>query len=335
MSRPTLPPATDGTPAIAIVVPTHNRADLLPRLFTGLDAQAAVDGIEIVVVNDASTDDTRSVLDDLARDAAVPVQVIHLARNAGPATARNVGWRATTASVVAFTDDDCVPQPGWLAALAAATDTVDMAQGRTLPDPEQREHQGPFSRTLDVASEDGYYQTCNIAYRRDVLERMDGFHEAFRFPAGEDTDFAWRAKEAGASSSFVPEAVVFHDVPRSSLRRAIRDSWRWQSVALAAKRHPGLREKFTWRFIWRPSHVWVLGVLLGVIGVASEPGLWSEWAFFGAMVVAYAVYRGALAPLPGTGPRSRWAVVPGAFLVDAAELIACLWGSIRHRTLVL
>jgi GT2 family glycosyltransferase len=321
-------------PLIAVVVPTHNRATLLPRLVAALEAQRGVSHFEVIMVDDSSTDGTWEALTNLTASAKVTIRCERLARNAGPATARNVGWRASTATVVAFTDDDCVPQPGWLAALLAATDTADVVQGRTIPDPTQLDRLGPFSRTLDVASEDGYYQTCNIAYRRDLLERLDGFHEQFRFPAGEDTDLAWRAKEAGATTTFAREAVVHHDVRPSSFSVAVRDSWRWQSVALAVRRHPRLREAFAARYLWRPSHGYVLTALAGAATIAMARRSSLGKLAGGALIAPYVHYRVVTAPLPGAGPRRRWLLLPGAFIVDAAEVTACLVGSARHGTVV-
>jgi glycosyltransferase involved in cell wall biosynthesis len=157
------------SPAIAVVVPTHDRAHLLPRLVACLEAQRDVSAFEVVIVDDASTDDTPRVLAALVGRSALTMRVERLASNAGPATARNVGWRATSAPLVAFTDDDCLPQPQWLARLLAAADAADIVQGRTLPEPSQRERAGPFSRLLVVGHETGFYRvrcTRRVSTRR-------------------------------------------------------------------------------------------------------------------------------------------------------------------------
>jgi GT2 family glycosyltransferase len=321
-------------PTAAVVVATYNRSGSLPRLFAGLEAQRRVGEFEVVVVNDGSSDDTASVLRTLARRVPFNVLTIDLPSNAGPATARNAGWRATGAPVVAFTDDDCVPTPDWLAHLLDNAQSHDIVQGRTVPDPAQRDKLGPFSRTLDISSENGYYQTCNIAYRREVLESLDGFHEEFRFPAGEDTDLAWRAKEAGATTVFAPDAVVHHDVRPSDFMVALRDSWRWQSAAHAVSRHPGLREAFASRYFWRPSHRVAVRAAAGVALIGAAPTSRRAWLAGLALTAPYIRYRTATAPLPGAGPRRRWLLLPAAFAVDSAEVVACLVGSVKHRVLI-
>lgn len=334
MSRPTSQPQTE-SPAVAVVVATHDRAGLLPRLVAALEAQHDVPAYEVVIVDDASTDDTWRVLEHLAARTSLSLRIERLPRNAGPATARNVGWRSTSAPVVAFTDDDCAPTPTWLAALVEASASADVVQGRTIPDPAQREALGPFSRTLDIAGEDGFYQTCNIAYRREILQRLDGFHEQFRFPAGEDTDLAWRARELGATTCFAADAIVHHDVRPSSFTVAVRDTWRWQAAALAVSRHPGLRRVFASHYVWRESHRRVLGVAAAAATVAAARQSPVGWLAGAALAAPYVRYRTVTAPLPGAGPRRRWLLLPGAAAVDAAEVTACLVGSVRHRTLVI
>jgi GT2 family glycosyltransferase len=321
--------------AVAVVVATYNRAALLPRLIAGLEAQRDAGDFEVVIVDDASTDETETVLRDLAARSPIPIRCERLARNAGPATARNVGWRASSAALVAFTDDDCVPSPTWLAQLVSSAREYDVVQGRTLPDPAQRDALGPFSRTLDISHEDGYYQTCNIAYRRDLLERLGGFHEKFRFPAGEDTDLAWRAKEAGATTTFDAAAVVHHDIRPSDLIVAIRDSWRWQSAALAVSRHPRLRDAFVSTYVWRESHRVAVGALLGCATIVAAPRSRRAWLVGTSLAAPYIRYRTVTAPLPGVGRKRRWLLLPGALAVDGAEVAACLVGSARYRTLVI
>jgi glycosyltransferase involved in cell wall biosynthesis len=322
-------------PSAAVVVATYNRSGMLPRLFAGLEAQRGVGEFEVVVVDDGSSDDTPAVLHELAQRLPVKVLTIDLPRNAGPATARNAGWRATRAPVIAFTDDDCVPTPDWLANLLAEAKGHDIVQGRTVPDPAQQDKLGPFSRTLDISAENGYYQTCNIAYRREVLEALDGFHEQFRFPAGEDTDLAWRAKEAGATTVFAADAVVHHDVRPSDFVVALRDSWRWQSAALAVSRHPGLREAFASRYFWRPSHPVALRAAAGIAAIGRAPTSRRAWLTGLALAAPYIRYRTTTAPLPGAGPRRRWLLLPAAFAVDSAEIVACVVGSIKHHVLIL
>lgn len=320
----------------AVVVATHDRAALLPRLVAALEDQRDAPPFEVVIVDDASGDSTVAVLERLRRESSLSLRVIRLPRNRGPAAARNAGWRAAVqAGVIAFTDDDCTPTPEWLGRLTGVLGSVDVAQGRTVPHPDQSANLGPFARTLRVEREDGYYQTCNIAYRRDLLERLGGFDETFRYPVGEDTDLAWRAIGSGAATSFVPEAVVWHDVRPSSLRTQLNDTWRWHNVPLTVRRHPGLRARFTHRVFWKPAHPRALLAAAGIATALARPT--RGWALTAAATAfgPYVHYRLCDSPLPGTGPRRRILLMPAALLLDLSEVAVCLIGSARWRTLVL
>src|SRR5205823_3016543 len=91
------------------------RPDLLQRCLAALLAQnLAPADYEIIVADDAASDETRRIVE---LSAAVPAaRYVPVTGRHGPAAARNRGWRAARAPIVAFTDDDCVPDPGWLGA---------------------------------------------------------------------------------------------------------------------------------------------------------------------------------------------------------------------------
>jgi GT2 family glycosyltransferase len=321
------------TPALSVVVATYRRANRLPRLLEAIAGQEVPGGLEVIVVDDASPDDTPVVLQALA--ARYPIlRVVRQAKNAGPATARNIGWHLASAPLVAFTDDDCVPQPGWAAAIVKGLRDADLVQGTTLPNPDQIDNIGPFSRTLEVTSESGFYQTCNIGYRRELLERLGGFDERFPDPAGEDTDLAWRALGAGAAARFEAAAVVYHDIRPSSFRTHVADLPRWRSVVLLVKRQPRLRALCYRRVIWRASHEKVLIALSG-LALSGTPALSrrARWAAL-AGVLPYIWFRVKTQPLAG-GRRRGLPAIPAAFLADTIEVGVLARASARQRTLLL
>ncbi|HZU80542.1 MAG TPA: glycosyltransferase family 2 protein, partial [Acidimicrobiales bacterium] len=134
------------TVPMAVVIPTFDRRELLQELLEAVDALDPAPA-EVVVVSDGSSDGT----DELVADLGVTLLVTP---RLGPAAARNAGWRATTSDVVAFVDDDCLPDPSWLGRLwtaFSALPEVGVVQGRTRP----VRPPGPYERTIDVASEYG------------------------------------------------------------------------------------------------------------------------------------------------------------------------------------
>lgn len=172
---------------------TFRRPTALRRLLAALDLQTVAPA-SIQVVDDDATD-------------------------RGPAWGRNVAWRRGQAPVVAFTDDDCVPDPDWIERLAtrfADEDAVAAVEGRVMGlDPEgHRIHLDPPRRVRWDR-----FRTANMAYRREWLERLGGFDEGYHIHR-EDTDLAWRALQQGARIVRAPEAVVLHpDRPGEARQR--------------------------------------------------------------------------------------------------------------------
>ena len=323
----------DASPAATIVVATRNRAALLPRLVGALEAQEGAPAFEVVIVDDASTDTTPAVLAELAERSTVPLRVLRHDPRRGPGPARNAGWRLGTAPLVLFTDDDCTPRASWVAELVAALEQHDLAQGATTPAPDQLSQQGTFSRTLEVSEATGFFQTCNMAYRREALTGVDGFDEAFDHPAGEDTDLALRCLAAGARFTFVPDAIVEHDVRPSSLVAAVRDTWRWQGVVGVVKKHPAILERLGSRWFWKPSHPPLLLAAAGLVLLAVGNGTLTRVAGL-ALTGPYLRYRLLVDPVhPGRLGRIRY--LGHAAAVDAGEVVAMARGSMRYGRLYL
>ena len=239
---------------ISVVIAARDAERTLPATLDGLAAQEGAGPFEVIVVDNGSRDRTASVADAHPRVD----RVIRRARGAGPGAARNDGVAAASGEVVAFTDADCVPTPGWLRA-GAATD-ADIVQGRVEP----AGPAGPFDHTLWVTQETGLYETANLFVRRDWLE--PGFEDAIDAdgrPFGEDVLFAWRAKRRGARTAFAPDALVHHAVFPGTAHGYVRERARDAHFAELAQLVPELRERFFYRryFLTRRSAALALGLL--------------------------------------------------------------------------
>ncbi len=121
---------------IAVVVATHDRPARLAQLLRAL-AEQERPADEVVVVADGSPASTEAVLAAERARGTLPLRTISRPVSAGPATARDEGWRASDAALIAFTDDDCAPTPGWLGAMefAALANPGCFVQGRTAAEP--------------------------------------------------------------------------------------------------------------------------------------------------------------------------------------------------------
>ena len=309
---------------ISAVIATRNRAGRLEALLNSLASQSGAP-VDAIVVDDGSTDATPELLERGVD--GLELRPLRHEPGRGPAAARNAGWHAAHGALVAFLDDDVVTEPGWARALLDAHRRAPAAviQGRTDPDPEELARAGVYRRSRAVTGPDASYPACNIAYPRELLERLGGFHEGFRRPSGEDTDLAWRARAAGAEILFEDGARVRHAVYAGGLAGLLRDAARWEDTVLALKRNPAMRSSYRHRVFWQESHELLLAALAGAYFARRTRGL--------SLVLAAPYARHYAAH--HRRPAGALAALPGYALVDAAEMFALLRGSVRHRTFVL
>lgn len=320
------------TPEVTVVTPTYDRRDRLIRLLDALRRQTLEPSrFEVVVVNDASPDDTRAVLDAAAARGDLNLRPIHRDENGGRAQAREDGWRAGRAPLVAFTDDDCEPVPDWLeAGLAAhAREPEAIVQGRTEPNPEDLAalppSARPFSRTIRVSAHDPGYPTCNIFFPRELLERIDGFDTDLfgRVHGGEDADLAWRAIKAGAPVVFEADALVHHAVANLGPIGKLKVAANWELAAVA--RHPELRAALFFRGpFWKQSH-YLLARALAALLVPKRFALVRVW-----LAAPYLIQLAQRARAEGGSPL----IAPWYFAHDLAEMYAVARGAVRNRHLL-
>jgi glycosyltransferase involved in cell wall biosynthesis len=320
-------------PEIAVVVPSHDRPLRLRWLLNALEEQTLPqDRWEVIVGHDSSSPETELLLTEhpLAR-AGVLRHVTLPAGSAPPGRNRNAAWRLTSAPVVAFTDDDCRPPPDWLEnALSAARRHPDaVIQGATMPDPEEGEigRKAPYAHTQSIWPPSPRAQTCNIIYPREVLERCGGFPEDML--VGEDTALAKDAEALGVPYVGAPEVVTRHAIVETNLLGMVRGTWRWQGLPLLIRRHPSVRDDFPMGAFYTRKHVWLLPAVLGL-------GLMRRSRLAVLLGIPYLIH--ATPDRHGQHPRGRMRAVseiPGRFAIDAAEMIALAWGSIKQRTFFL
>jgi glycosyltransferase involved in cell wall biosynthesis len=207
-------------PFVSVVVPTYNRASVLRRCLEALTAQEYPGRLEIIVVDDGSTDGTPQVVEEFASRG---VRYLRQA-NRGPAAARNRGIFAAGGEIIAFTDDDCLPPPDWVSRLVQGYlehPEVAGVGGYLAPPAEMRDnpiaqYERSLGREVYGAGEEEIVAgfdcpaggTANMSYRRQVLEEVGGFDESFLYAAGEDADLKWRICQRGARLLYVPVPVT-------------------------------------------------------------------------------------------------------------------------------
>jgi GT2 family glycosyltransferase len=315
------------SPQVSVVVSTYERPERLAALLEALREQTlAQEQFEVVVVDNGSSPATAAVLATARAAGGLALVTLRNEQSLGPAGGRNRGWREARGELVAFTDDDCRPAPGWLEALASAAGAHPGAilQGRTVPDPDELGSGSMlFARTVSIDRPGPQYETCNIAYPRAQLEQLDGFDEAYGLrPAGEDTDLAWRALEHGGQVVFVSGAVVRHAVERLGAVGFLREAGRWEGCARLLARHPQTRSMLYREVFWNVWHYLLLRSALALLAPA-----WVRRYVLARHLLALRRRGRAL----GAGPWS----VPLLLAYDMIEAAAIIRGAARHKTFVL
>ena len=306
------PPALAGPADVAVVIPVHDDRDGLAATLAALahsGLPAPAEGVAgsgaVLVVDDASPARERVGAAGRAGGATV------LRRSAcgGPAAARNDGWRATRAGLVAFLDANCEPEPGWLDALlphfgdplvAAVAPRVASAAApgarrwlTAYEDVFSPLDLGPREANVRPRGPVAYVPTAALVVRRAALEAGGGFDE--RLTVGEDVDLVWRLVAAGWTVRYEPRATVRHPM-RPTLRAWLAQRYRYgTSAAALARRH----------------------------GEAVAPAVVSPWtAAAWALVVAGAPRAGAAAAVASVAVRARRAGRDGLPVTEAIRRAA-------------
>ena len=223
---------------LTIAIPTHNRAGSLAQTLASLRGIVLRPGLdaECVVVDNASTDGTSSIVISSSRDLPVPVQVVTETR-IGSSYARNRAIVESTAEFVFFIDDDVTIDSRWAIELLSEMErrSLDVACGLVIP-----EWPGPLPKWLGpelyvklaVHRTDGesdrealdQYFSANVGFRRAALDHFGTFREDLgvvgKNPmSGEDTELFARIIDQGGRIGFAERAVVHHRISPDRLTR--------------------------------------------------------------------------------------------------------------------
>lgn len=233
---------TEVATLVSVVVPTRGRPHLLNRCLRALVNQRMDPSCYEIIVVDAGRDEStyQVVMRWIAQTLGCGPLIGYLASPGphGPAATRNKGWRAACGDVVAFTDDDTVPDRDWLLnGLMAFEKGVQAVSGRIVtPLPER-----PTDYELDAKSlERAEFVTANCFCLKHVLLAIGGFDERFPFAWREDTDLHFRLLRLGARIVHAPDAIVVHPVPPAPWGVSLGQQKKILVDALLYKKHPDL-----------------------------------------------------------------------------------------------
>ena len=280
-----------------VVIPSAGRASLRTLLAALARDRESLGSIIVV-------DDRGAGLEAADRPAGLAISVVPgLGR--GPASARNLGWRTSNATWVAFLDDDVVPEPGWARRLAedleAAGPRCAGSQGRIVVPLAQDRRPTDWERNV-AGLERARWATADLAYRRAVLEAVGGFDERFPRAYREDSELGLRVVAAGWGIEPGLRRVL-HPVgvasPSVSLRKQAGNA---DDALMAALHGRGWRERAGAPAGRRRRHATtaVAGLVTALAALARRPGV---------AAVAAAAWTAGTAELTwarvAPGPRTR------------------------------
>jgi glycosyltransferase involved in cell wall biosynthesis len=246
-------PAGDGvfeaTTSVSIVIPTFNGSTRIKGCIEALLPQTSGRDVEILVVNDGSTDNIIEVI------SSYPSIRLITQPNNGPATARNRGAREATGGILLFTDDDCVPTPNWLDAMLRPFEDPVVVGAKGV----YRTHQKSLAaRFVQIEYEDKYrlmkglvsidfVDTYSAAFVRERFLEMNGYDMSFPVACAEDIELSYRMSARGWIMKFVPSAVVYHTHP-DSFWRYLKKKYKfafWRVLAVRKNPAKGVKDSHT------------------------------------------------------------------------------------------
>jgi GT2 family glycosyltransferase len=227
--------------SFSIIIPTYKRHELLLNCLSCLahyfdiGFQDHLDVlIEVIVTDDGQESELRSILGQ-----RYPWCHYTAGPGLGPAANRNHGAYKATCEWLVFTDDDCLPQLGWIEAYANSADRWDVLEGKTSA-------KGSRTRADEecpINESGGFLWSCNFAIKRNIFLQLGGFNECFPAPAMEDVELNTRITKQNLARKFVPNAVVLHPWRRHKGFKFLQSHS--ESVANYVTLHPEAAMRFS------------------------------------------------------------------------------------------
>lgn len=272
-------------PFISIIIPVKNRSqDIRECLASLASLDYPKEKVEILVVNDGSTDSTEKVIQ------AFDVKTIQLPQSIGASASRNLAAKTAIGELLGFTDSDCVPHPHWLRDLSPYfnDERVGIVGGYVSNFYSQSSldryeavksslNMGPYPFKVENGpSSTAYVPSCNLIIRKKAFVEAGGFQEDLK--VGEDVDLCWRTRRLGYHLLYVPRGEVKHKHRNDVLQMLKRRFDYGTSEALLYLRHKDKRKRLYLPALYSMFYSFIcLGIIarypflfaigLGILGV--------------------------------------------------------------------
>jgi len=319
---------------ITVVVPTYKRPELLSRCLRALEEQEFDKStFDVIVVSDGPDKYTRQLACSWKYAGLIDVKYLLMPVKKGPAAARNAGWRASDAPLIAFTDDDTIPDPYWLQSIWQAWkgEPTVVYTGRVVVPIKGR----PTDYEWNTAQlEKADFVTANCACTRLALELVNGFDESFETAWREDSDLEFRLLQQNIPIYHLHDAIVLHPARKASWGVSIREQRKNIFNALLYKKFPRLyRERIQRTPAWN-YYLMISCSLLGAI-FALYGAYTASVVLFGAWLLMIGLFAGKrLKHTSRTASHILEMIVTSAAIPFAATYWS-LYGAWRYKVLYL
>lgn len=257
---------------VSVIIPVRNRPhDIRHCIESVLNCNYPKDKVEIIVVDDESTDNTKEVI------RQYPVHLIEMKQNAGQSRCRNVGVAIAKGDIVAFTDSDCIVDKQWLKILTqpfhdplvgiVGGGVSSFGSNKVLDRYEEScspLHMGETGGQIGPDQQVPYVPTCNVLIRKEAFNLVGGFCEEMR--VGEDVNLIWRILQNQFTGFYIPGGRIQHRHRNQLHSLMLRRAQYASSEAILEKQFSFNRKKL---FI-SPWHLFNLLIFLSLYFISAQ-----------------------------------------------------------------
>lgn len=291
-------------PQVSITIAAHNAEQWIEGCLNSIFEQTyPQDLLEIVVVDDGSTDETRKILQGIAaghRNLNLIFQ-----ENQGTAAAHTNGLKNCRGDYIFVLSHDAYAEPDWVESVVKVFEEnpqVGIVQGQVVP---VREVIEPFAHVVEFTKFNRCFATVAIAYRARDLDLAGRYYLEELCRYGDDAELAYRLLKRGAKSIFLEQVTARHELVPEDFWKSIKNAWGRQKFCLLFKIHPQARAFLHHGFLWGGKErylrtlFWPLLMLLAgaayfydrKIGLKWLHLLLEELVFFFALIVGSIRYQ--------------------------------------------
>ncbi len=320
---------------VSVVIPAYNGERTIQQSIESvLKANWPREQLEIIVINDGSTDSTGRIVENL-RESFTNIKIVNQ-KNAGAAAARSAGLRNAQGKYVFILSQDAFAHPEWIKNAVETFEQdsrIGIVQGKICL---TEEITIPYHHATQLLRPARNFPTAAIAYRADALDKAGRYFDVRLSEYGDDTDLAWRILAKGYRSKWIDTVTAYHGVfPVNGFGYYIRRSFGAQAFALLVKKNPQLRQTFVIPFIWGHPYR-LLEFLLFLGGILALP--FSPRASVGLVLASFLVcYLFMLRNLSAqVSSLYRHLILPvNRYICDLIATTAMWYGAVRYRCFIL